>query len=174
MSHAGMPWFTLSYDLSGTACSILLQNIVKAVMSKVKSCQSWDLHGFIAKTQGKTEIRKKFAFFFELWSSSSDSEKIRILNIVGRYLACAHLLHPIYCKLKHNFTKFSMLNGHMIKCLSTDFGWARQENIWLLIMMHKLLCACSWSHGPVPNVFLFSPSTWCSCSKMILDQTYNC
>ena len=61
-----MPWFTLSYDLSGTACSILLQNIVKAIMCKVKSCQSWDLHGLIAKTQGKTEIGKKFAFFFEL------------------------------------------------------------------------------------------------------------
>ena len=59
-----MPWFTLSYDLSGTACSVLLQNIVKAVMCKVKSCQSWDLHGLIAKK--KTEIRKKFAFFFEL------------------------------------------------------------------------------------------------------------
>ena len=31
---------------------------------------------------------------------------------------------------------YSKHNGHMIKCLLTELGWAGQENIWLLVRTH--------------------------------------
>ena len=38
--------------------------------------------------------------------------------------------------------------GHIIKCLLTELGWARRENIWHLVM----------AHGPQAKYFPVRPS----------------
>ena len=48
--------------------------------------------------------------------------------------------------LVRSIRKIKKHNGHMIKCLLTELGWAGQENIWLLVRTHgpqaKYLKSC--------------------------------
>ena len=47
----------------------------------------------------------------------------------------------------------------MIKCLLTEFGRARRENIWLSVMKHGPRCARSVRHDLEPNIFPSGPPT---------------
>ena len=49
--------------------------------------------------------------------------------------------------------------GHMIKCLLTELGQARRENIWTSVMVHEPRCARSVRHDLRPNIFLSGPPT---------------
>ena len=47
----------------------------------------------------------------------------------------------------------------MIKCLLTDLGRGRRENIWHSVMAHGPRCARSVRHDLGPNIFPSSPPT---------------
>lgn len=56
-------------------------------------------------------------------------------------------IYHILFRLKPISSEFSMLySGHMMKCLLSEFGWKRWENIWLLVMT-------------LSQLFLVSPPT---------------
>ena len=46
--------------------------------------------------------------------------------------------------------KIQKHNGHMIKCLLAELGWARQGNIWLLVRMHEPLAKYLKPHPALP------------------------
>ena len=55
----------------------------------------------------------------------------------------------IYPKTFPQFTNKTKLNkGDMIRCLLTEWGRARQENIWLLVMLNRPRCTRSIHHTP--------------------------
>ena len=69
---------------------------------------------------------------------------------------------------EHSDSKFYYLKrkkkgAYMIKCLLTELGWSRQENIWHSVMVHRpccarsVCCARSISHDLRPNIFLSGP-----------------
>ena len=49
--------------------------------------------------------------------------------------------------------------GHMIKCLLTELGRAREENIWPSVMAHGPRCTWSIRHDLGPNIFPSGPPT---------------
>ena len=50
-------------------------------------------------------------------------------------------------------------DGHMIKCLLTELGQAKWENIWPSVMAHGPRSARSICHDLGPNIFLSGPPT---------------
>ena len=44
-------------------------------------------------------------------------------------------------------------DGHMIKSLLTELGWAGRENIWHSVMANRPCCAQSVRRDLGPNVF---------------------
>ena len=50
-------------------------------------------------------------------------------------------------------------SGHMIKCLLTELGRAKQKNIWPSVIAHGPHCARSVRHDLGPNIFLSGPPT---------------
>ena len=49
--------------------------------------------------------------------------------------------------------------GHIIKCLLTELGRARRENIWHSVMAHRPRYPWSVRHDLGPNIFLSGPPT---------------
>ena len=49
--------------------------------------------------------------------------------------------------------------GHMIKCLLTELGRAKRENIWPSVMAHGPRCARSVRRDLGPNIFPSGPPT---------------
>ena len=57
------------------------------------------------------------------------------------------------------YLKFSTSSGHMKKCLLTQFGWVRQENIRILVMKHRPSTVKSICHDLEQNIFFSGPPT---------------
>ena len=62
-------------------------------------------------------------------------------------------------KTTRKHTQKGIKGCHMIKCLLTEFGRARRENIWLSVMKHGPRCARSVRHDLEPNIFPSGPPT---------------
>ena len=65
---------------------------------------------------------------------------------------------PNFVSLKKKWKK-EKYGGHIIKCLLTELGRARWENIWPKVMAHGPHCDCSVPHDLGPNIFLSGPPT---------------
>lgn len=133
------------------------KTLMKANMWRVGSVDvnwSWKSHPvllhshyFVAKTWWKTEMRKKEHVsknreFLVLTSK----KRVLIAEFLGGFCCCMYL-------------KFSTSSGHMKKCLLTQFGWVRQENIRILVMKHRPSTVKSICHDLEQNIFLSGPPT---------------
>ena len=76
----------------------------------------------------------------------TSKKRVLIAEFLGRFCCCMYL-------------KFSTSSGHMKKCLLTQFGWVRQENIWILVMKHRPSTVKSICHDLEQNIFLSGPPT---------------
>lgn len=76
----------------------------------------------------------------------TSKKRVLIAEFLGGFCCCMYL-------------KFSTSSGHMKKCLLTQFGWVRQENIWILVMKHRPSKVKSICHDLEQNIFLSGPPT---------------
>ena len=66
----------------------------------------------------------------------------------------AHLIPNFVTRKK----KKEKRDGHIIKCLLTELGWAARENIWHSVMAHGARYARSVRYDLGPNIFSVRPS----------------
>lgn len=76
----------------------------------------------------------------------TSKKRVLIAEFLGGFCCCMYL-------------KFSTSSGHMKKCLLTQFGWVRQENIRILVMKHRPSTVKSICHDLEQNIFLSGPPT---------------
>lgn len=76
----------------------------------------------------------------------TSKKRVLIAEVLGGFCCCMYL-------------KFSTSSGHMKKCLLTQFGWVRQENIRILVMKHRPSTVKSICHDLEQNIFLSGPPT---------------
>lgn len=76
----------------------------------------------------------------------TSKKRVLIAEFLGGFCCCMYL-------------QFSTSSGHMKKCLLTQFGWVRQENIWILVMKHRPSTVKSICHDLEQNIFLSGPPT---------------
>lgn len=76
----------------------------------------------------------------------TSKKRVFIAEFLGGFCCCMYL-------------KFSTSSSHMKECLLTQFGWVRQENIWILVMKHRPSTVKSICHDLEQNIFLSGPPT---------------
>ena len=76
----------------------------------------------------------------------TSKKRVLIAEFLGGFCCCMYL-------------KFSTSSSHMKECLLTQFGWVRQENIWILVMKHRPSTVKSICHDLEQNIFLSGPPT---------------
>ena len=91
------------------------------------------------------------------------------MKVIYLYLSLIHISEPtrplyisyaVFClKKKKKKRKKEKRVSHIIKCLLTELGRARRENIWHSVMAHRPRYARSIRHDLRPNIFPSGPPT---------------